>query len=171
MQRGFARPLFLISALLVIGLPVALIASGTSVNSSLSKDVKGTATVVENTAKPGFSVTVTSNNGTWELVKYLCKDLDECSASLTSGKRVGSIGGGSTSGYKVNVESSPDWSNYTYVKYFVKSGWGSATRTFSVKELGSYEGSVKEVFEEGEAVVSPVEKILNGYQFSATFTD
>lgn len=185
MKRGFARPFILIVSLILIGLPVAFIAYSNSssasefVNRNILKvlgndDVKGANITSDNYSKPGFSINIISS-GTWNLQEYLCKTLEECNKSLTSGKNIGSISGAKTDDVKeIRIVSTAEWGEYQYIKYFVRS-WNSGLQNFRVLDLGSLNGSMKKVFSDEkyatEAVISPITDILNTFQHSATFTD
>lgn len=168
MQKGYARPLLLIVLPLIIALSLTYKVVSSRINSTKSENVMGTSTVNE---KPGFSVRVVSPDGTWELIQYVCTTLEECTSDLTSGKRVGSVGGGATALQELFVPAAPEWKDYKYIKYFVKPGWSSAQRTFKISELGTFTGSVKKTFTEIDVVIAPVENVLATSQKSATFSD
>jgi hypothetical protein len=168
MQKGFARPLLLVILLLIIALPLTYKAVSKIIVSTKSEEVKGTTTVNE---KPGFSVKVISSKGTWELIQYACTTQEECTSGITSGKRLESIGGGTTASQDIFIPAVPEWKDYKYIKYFVKPGWGSTQRNFKVIELGTFTGSIKKTFTEVDAVIAPVENVLTAFQKSATFSD
>lgn len=168
MQKGYARPLLLVLLLLVIALPLTYKVVSNRINSTKSENVKGSSAINE---KPGFSVRVVSSGGTWELIQYVCVTQEECTSGLTSGKRVGSVGGGATVLQELFVPTAPEWKDYKYIKYFVKPGWSSTQRVFKISELGTFTDSVKKTFTEADAVIAPIEHILAAFQESATFSD
>jgi hypothetical protein len=168
MQKGFARPLLLILLFLVIALPLTYKVVSNRINSTKSENVKGSSSVNE---KPGFSVRIVSADGTWELIQYVCVTQEECTSGLTSGKRVGSVGGGATELQEIFVPTAPEWKDYKYIKYFVKPGWSSTQRVFKISDLGTFANSIKKSFTEADAVIAPIESILTTFQKSATFSD
>ena len=168
MQKGYARPLLLVLLFLVIALPLTYKAVSNRITSIKSESVKGVSSAND---KPGFSVGVVSSEGTWELIQYVCLTQEECTFNLTSGKRVGSVGGGVTILQEVFVPTAPEWKDYKYIKFFVKPGWGSAERAFTISELGTFTASEKKTFSGADAVIAPIEHILTAFQQSATFTD
>jgi hypothetical protein len=166
MSKGFAQPLLIITIVAVLGLSFALLYT----RGDFSKDVKGTSTASADT-KPGFSVSIVSTGGMWELSKVLCLTEDECSNNFSGGKKIGSIGGGETDSHTLSIQYSPDWKDYKFMKIFVKPSWNSSTRNFNVKSLGDITGSVKKTFSEGDALIFPVEEISSNFKVSATFSD
>ena len=103
-------------------------------NSKNGGNVQGTKTQAN---KKGIVLKITSNYGTWDMTKYFCKTKDECLTSLFSGKIIDTTSGGVVEGSHVTVDYSPEWTNYEFIKVFVKSGWGSSTRTFKVSAMGA----------------------------------
>ncbi len=169
MQKGFAQPLLVIAFIAFVGLSGAL----WLLNSDfLSNDnVKGTSTDVQASEKPGLVVDVTCSGGTWELIQYLCKTEEECNSSLTSGKRIGSIGGGEADSQKITIPTAPNWNEYKYIKVFVKHGWNSRVTGFEVSNLNNSGGIFAQKFGEDSAVIVPMELVLNNSQDVASFSD
>ena len=96
MNKGFSLPIVLIVALF-ISLPVMFFFFSTR---ATAPNVKGAFT----TANVGFDVQISSNKGTWDLFEFLCTTKEECTTSLTGGKRLETIGGGQVKTYDVVVE-------------------------------------------------------------------
>jgi hypothetical protein len=168
MHKGFARPLILIVLLALLTLSASYVLQNKSTLFG-SGDVKGTSSPSEQ--KPGFKVTIISTGGTWELYQYLCATKEECSQDLEAGKMIGRLGGGSTESYEHSVKATPEWKEYKYIKYFAKPGWNSADRSFRIIDTGAVDGSIKQSFKDGEAVIVPVDTLLNSFQVSATISD
>jgi hypothetical protein len=138
-------------------------------------DVKGVSTVGAIDVKPGFGISVTSQKGTWDTFVYLCKDKAECLASLDSGVRWTTVGGGEAADKDVFIEAKDSWKKYSYVKVFVKPGWGSPSRTFEARlekvPLSVEKSSLEKDNEKVEIVVFPsIDTVSNFYKIS-TFTD
>jgi hypothetical protein len=177
MQKGFSIPLLLIIALL-LSLPLIYFAFSDDFRSfnPLSDDdsVKGVASVSPREARPGFSVTITSESG-WDLVKYLCVSTEECTQSAISGKKWGTVSGGEAESQTVVINALPGWEEYQHIKYYIKPSWTSVQRDFTVVELGGLPGSVKQILADGEdeyeVVIIPVSEVLTEFKQSATFTD
>jgi hypothetical protein len=141
--------------------------------SQYSKDnVRGITT---KSSSKGIIIQVDSNFGTWELNKYLCKTMDECLLSLTSGKALETIGGGDVVNKDLIIEYSPDWNDYTLLKVYVKSGWGSQSRDFSASLISSnFDFSIKKINSNNttyDVVILPVESVSSGLLKVARFTD
>src|SRR3990167_475101 len=169
MQKGLSMPLVLIIVLL-LALPVGYFIYA---KNTQSDNVKGTS--VEAARKPGFGVEIISVGGTWDLVEYLCTSMDECTKSALSGKRWGSVSGGTTQSHEVVVQANSEWKNYEYIKYLVRPGWSSVDRTFKVLDEGTIRGSVVKILKDGlssyETVITPISEVISSYQNSATFSD
>ncbi|KKS16347.1 MAG: hypothetical protein UU77_C0054G0006 [candidate division WWE3 bacterium GW2011_GWC1_41_7] len=162
-------PLILIIVVLV-AFPVGYYFYTQNINSD---NVKGMSADV--TRKPGFGVEIVSLGGTWDLVEFLCTTLEECTKSAVSGKRSGSVSGGTTQSHEVVVQAKPEWKEYQYIKYLVRPGWSSVDRTFKVLSEGSINGTVVKVLKDGlssyETVITPVSEVLSVYKQSAIFSD
>lgn len=171
-QKGFAVPLMLIVVLLILAVPAYYIISSLPTSSS---DIRGASSEGNINDRPGFSVSITSTSSTWDLVEYLCGSLDECTTSLTSGRRWGTVSGGQTDLHDVVVEYSDEWSNYEYIKYFVRSGWYAQGKDFNVVSAGNVPNSdvfkVSDGNESYDVVVAPVSVLSNGFYSSAHFSD
>jgi len=153
-------PLILIIVVLV-AFPVGYYFYTQNINSD---NVKGMSADV--TRKPGFGVEIVSLGGT---------TLEECTKSAVSGKRSGSVSGGTTQSHEVVVQAKPEWKEYQYIKYLVRPGWSSVDRTFKVLSEGSINGTVVKVLKDGlssyETVITPVSEVLSVYKQSAIFSD
>ena len=128
-QKGFASPLILFLLVSVFMLAGFWIFTN-DINVSSSSDVHGASTP-KKYAKPGLGVSVTST-GTWDLYEYLCVTESECTQSLQSGKRFGTISGGATSLHAIEIEASREWSSYKFIKLFVKSACQSNISNYKV---------------------------------------
>ncbi len=175
MQKGFSVPMILVVLTLVVSVSAISWVYFNRTSVEPAPTVKGASTFNADTSKPGLGVTVTSKNGTWDLVEYACKTLEECTASLEGGKKFSTFGGGTVNSFLVVMPYSPELDEYTYVKYFVKSSFGGMFRAFKVVNGGDL-GDTKllEFKQSGSiytAVVSPLDKIKTGYFVGATLTD
>lgn len=174
-QRGYSAPVIIIIALLLLAVPVFYFTRTKNLSLFSSVDVQGASSVGNINAQPGFSVSIISDSETWDLVEYLCKDLKECTASLTSGRRLGTVSGGKTDLHEVVVTSASEWDSYDYVKYFVRSGWYSQNKMFRVANLGDVPGSQVRTISDGavsyEVVISPTKDLRNNFYSSAVFSD
>jgi hypothetical protein len=177
MQKGFSVPILLVGLTLLVSLPLIIWVSANSLNLYSTPvdtaQVKGASTDVK--PKPGFSVYVTSVNGTWDLGFYVCKTLEECTDSATSGKKISTVSGGEVSNHVVNFVYNSDWADYAYAKYFVKPSWGSIFRTFKVADLGEISSSKSyEVSADGSnfnAVVFSLDTVRSAHVAGGSFTD
>lgn len=176
-ENGFSAVLTLLVIFSVIAVPTYFVYYTTSAKNpqNLETNVRGVSTSRTLSTKPGFSVGVVSNSATWNLVEYLCNDIDECLSSLNSGRRLGTVSGGETDLHEVVVEYSADWAEYDYIKYFVRSGWYTSSGAFKVTALGDIPGSEMHIIEDNgeefEVVVSPIVNVTNSFYSSATFSD
>jgi hypothetical protein len=174
MPKGFSSTLILIIIALLLVLPIALWVSFNKISSSLSKEsVKGASSSTIY-AKPGFSVKVVSKGGGWDLFQYLCKTIEECEISVDSGKRGGTVSGGSVDSKEIIIGFDPSWSEYKYIKYYVKPSWSNdaaVLRKFNVTDLGSYPDSISKEMGGINFVISPLTDIQSKFQKSATFSD
>ncbi len=176
LQRGSSVPLFIVITLILLAIPAYYWLSLNNFNfSTSSKNVRGVASIGNVYDKPGFSVTVTSTAETWDLVEYLCSSREECLETLDSGKRLGTISGGSTELHEVFVEYSPKWDEYAFIKFYVRPGWSATQREFKIANLGDIPGATREVVSDGtyiyEVVIAPVVEVKNTFYRSAYFTD
>jgi hypothetical protein len=173
-QSGYAAPLILIILLLVLAIPVYFFASSDSTPES--ENVRG-ASSSGNISDAGFSVLVTSESETWDLVEYLCEDLDSCIKGLDSGKRWGSVSGGKTDLHEVVVGYSNEWKGNEYIKYFVRSGWDvqKGSTGFEVVDVGEVPGSDIYSLSDGssnyDVVIIPISSISKDFYTSAHFSD
>ena len=166
MSRGFGALFFIIAAFFIAAPFVFFI-----VNLKTGSEVKGVS--VPGYSK-GFSVVVNSSQGTWDLYQYGCVDFNECRESLFSGKKISMTSGGEPSSYTLPFVEAPKSGDISYVKFFVKPGWGSVQRIFSV-DVGSFSGAITAEFDaEGKAVnalVVPVEAFTAPHFIAGSFSD
>lgn len=135
MRKGFTVPLILVLVLVLVLVPLIFWISTNNFNSSSSNDVMGT-TDSKLPNKPGFSVTVNSGVGVWDLLQTGCVSLEECTQSVSSGRRLATASGGSGVNNTVNVYIDPNWSSYEYLKLYVRAGWGANTQGFDIESSG-----------------------------------
>ena len=170
-QRGFSAVVLLITLLVVTSLPVYFLLSKGKDSAS---QVMGASTTVSQ-MRPGFSVSISSLAQTWDLVEYLCETKEECLDSLTSGRRFNTVSGGQTELHDVVVNYSKEWDNYSYIKYFVRSGLYKQGTEFKIVNLGDVPGSsVHEVYDgtyKYSIVLLPIKSIQTSFYTSAVFSD
>lgn len=176
LKRGFTAPLLLVLVTSFFVLASLFWVISNNVNTSTtSTNVKGASSNVPSYAKPGFAIYVSASQGTWDLVQYLCKDYDACVSSLDSGKRWGTVGGGPADLQEIFVEYNPQWSEYKYIKLYVRSSWGSQMRLFTPTKLGDVPDTKAVIVTANNAkynvVVMPVEAFSTKFYKSAEFTD
>jgi hypothetical protein len=165
-QDGFTLPIVLIFVLAFLAAP--LVFWYTNSRSVTQPSVQGAQST---NSKEGTHIQVTSQNGAWDLVEYLCKTKDECTESLTSGKKWEAISGGVTSGSSIKINYSELWKDYQYLKVFVKPGWGTATKSYAVKnEFGATDAQVHS-FGNDQALILPVSVVESGNYTFLLFTD
>ncbi len=166
MSKGFGALFFIIAAFFVAAPFVFFI-----VNLRAGSEVKG---VSAPGYSKGFSVVVNSSQGTWDLYQYGCADLDDCREGLFSGKKISMTSGGETSSYMLPFVIAPNSGDISYVKFFVKPGWGSAQRIFSL-DASTYPGSANAEFDaEGKKVnvlIVPVEAFTASHFVAGSFSD
>jgi hypothetical protein len=168
MKRGSVWPLLLIiTVFLTIPLGYWYFGYRASQN-----DIKGAKTTgIMN----GLFIIVDSNNGTWDLNSYLCKTKSECLESSTSGIKLDTKSGGKVAGYEVNIVYQDQWNDYSFLKLFVKSGWGTQARPFRVLDRGVVTGtSVEKINSDNfqqSVVLVPVKELVNGFYKGAEFSD
>ncbi|MFA6981868.1 MAG: hypothetical protein WC243_02510, partial [Patescibacteria group bacterium] len=121
--------------------------------------------------KPGFSVDVASNRGTWDLYVFLCEKKETCLEGLETGVRWITRGGGKTVDSEVFVEARNSWDKYDYIKVFVKPGWGSEERKFTpVKENVPLEVQTQTI-NDVETILLPTEVFAADFYKVAKFSD
>lgn len=130
---------------------------------SSKTDVRGVSSIADIN---GVVVYVSSKSSTWELNGYACETKDDCLSSLTSGVKVNSISGGVSNKYEVILNNLSDWDNYSYLKLYVKSGWGSSLRVFNVSVSGEISSASIESVSDGnysyDVAIIPLEAIRSG---------
>lgn len=173
-ENGFSA-LILIIVLGLLAIPIYYWVSTNSLGIYKDTEVKGAQTTGRAYSRPGFSVSIVSNSPTWDLVEYLCTSEEECLKSIDSGRRLGTVSGGKTDFHEVVVDYNPEWDNYDYIKFFVRTGWGSNDTEFQVTEVGDIPGSTIKVISDGtmkyEVVIAPTELLKNTYFASSSFSD
>lgn len=122
---------------------------------------------------PGLSVLVKSS-GNWDLFEYLCKKGDDCEATPTSGLRLSTISGGEDQEHEVVIDQAREWSDYSYIKLFVRSAINEPEKIYKVEKDESLpQAEVKNIGEgrdQVEAVVVPVSEVSNSYhEMAVTF--
>ncbi len=124
---------------------------------------------------PGIIVKIKSNNGTWDLNKYLCVNKEECLESLISGRSLETTSGGIVEGKYITIKYTSDWDSYEYLKVFVKPGWGSTIRKFNASLVSSVSGVYIESFTYGgldyDVVLVPIKSIENTLLEVSEFSD
>lgn len=176
LQRGYSVPLFIVIALLLLTIPAYYWLRINNLNfSSSGENVRGVKSIGTPYHKPGFSVSVSTDVETWDLVEYLCNTREECLESISSGRRLGTVSGGPTELHEVFVEYMPSWNDYSYIKYYVRSGWYATQKNFRIAKLGDVPGATKETITDGgvtyEVVLAPVPDLKDAFFVSAHFTD
>jgi hypothetical protein len=108
----------------------------------------------------GVYVKIISGKGSWDLFQYLCKTQDECTQSLSSGRKWESLSGGITEGSSKRLNYSDTLNGYQFIKVFVKSGWGSSDKNMFRVDVTSLSPEVEMVQIDGaDAVLIPVDVI------------
>jgi len=168
MRKTSFLPLALIICVFLI-LPVAFWFFNTRVDKGSVRGAK-----IKSDSK-GVIVKVSSNYGTWEMSKYLCKTKDECLLSLTSGKSLDKVGGGVVENQDVAVLYDQSFKDYSFLKVFIKPAWGSQARNFtasSIQDLSKI--SVENISSndyEYSVVIIPMSSLENSLEDIARFTD
>lgn len=173
-QRGFSALILITIVSVLLAVPAYLYASGNLVGlKSVATDVKGASTKASTGS--GFNVFITSQSPTWDLVEYLCTSKEECLTSLNSGRRFGTVSGGETDLHEVVLSYTPEWGNYKYVKYYVRSGLQTSGAIFRVLDEGDIPGTEVETITDGTArytlVLIPISAVKESFYTSATISD
>jgi hypothetical protein len=168
MKKGSSLPLLLmIVAFLAIPLGFWFFYS-----KSNSDNVKGANSMGNG---KGVYFNVASNLTTWNLMSYLCKDAEACVASPEAGYQLETVSGGKTSNYQVTLPYQDSWNEYSYLKVYVKSGWGNQSKVFNIVKIGKINDSyVKQNSFDGVSyhmLMIPLKEIKNSLLESATFSD
>lgn len=176
MQKGYSVPIVIIAIVLFLLLPISYFAYKNNFRFfSTSQNVKGSFIEGDGFSRPGFSVTLSSKNGNWDFVEYLCNSLSECEQSLYSGVRWGVTSGGTTENHEVVVENADEFGKYAYIKYFVRPAWSSTQRNFKIVNLGSYPDSKAYSLSDGsQNVEAVIAKLITGdtkFYKSSSFSD
>lgn len=175
MKKAFSAPVVIILITLIGIVCLAVLYFINLSKNNTSPNVKGVSSNEASHEKPGVSIFVSSNNGSWELNVYLCVSSEECSMSLTSGRRWSTTGGGETPIHEVVVSYDAAWAEYKYVKFFVKTATPGAAGFYKVSSLGDVPMSklikVTDSGNEYQTAVMPVNKIALGFYKSASFSN
>lgn len=167
MRKGFSA-LFVVIMVFFIAAPFVFY----YVVSREKTGVKGASSSV--TVKEGFSVTLNSAQGTWDLYEYGCSTLEECTGGLFSGKKLSIISGGKISDHTVGFSKSLLSEDSQFIKLFVKPGWGSMQRDFNLLPNAGQFIKVVEFTSEGamiNALIVPRGAFDSGYFSAGTFSD
>lgn len=139
-----------------------------------SADVKGAKISNVQSTFSGIRVEIASS-GTWDLYQYLCVDREECIEGLDSGTAWGKVSGGSVKNYAVEIKSDYKWKNYSYLKLYVRSGWGSTSGLFNIISVDSALNAVSEnIIYKGvqySVLLIPIEGVLDNFGGSVSFSD
>jgi len=122
-------------------------------------------------AKNGFAITITSNLGTWDLEKYLCKNKTDCLSSLTSGNKLETVSGGRTEESIIYVKYSSTYSDHSHMKIYVKPGWNSTMRDFEIVNIGDVPSTEAYNLEGINIVLIPLQYVSELFNYSAHFSD
>lgn len=177
-QKGFSAPILIIFVLLLLIIPVYYFMGNSKLqNKNQTPDIKGTSSDGTLFTTPGFSVSVVSNSETWDLIEFLCKDLQSCTTSLNSGNRLGTVSGGQTDLHEVVVSYTKDWSDYEYIKFYVRPGTFNQdiSTNFKVLSLGDIPNSQVSTISDGiteyEVIIAPVKPLSQAFYTSGVFSD
>jgi hypothetical protein len=168
MRKTSFLPLALILLVFLI-LPVAFWFFNSKVDKGTVQGAK-----VKSDSK-GVIIKVSSNYGTWEMSKYLCKTEDECLLSLTSGKNLDMVGGGVVENQDVAILYNDSFKDYEFLKVFIKPAWGSQARKFIASSIqGSPQMSIENISSndyEYNVVFIPIKSLENSLEDIAKFSD
>lgn len=171
---GFTIPFVTVFVLVLLISPILFfVFHNTFLTDPMVKGASISAPINSQSTDSPINITVSSNSGTWDLFAYLCSEQESCAKPLDSGKRVVSVSGGITKGQQVAISYTEAWSNFKYVKIYVRPGWGSTLRTFVASVSGDdlviqnaeYEGNIYEV------VLIPVSSFKDSVAAIVTFSD
>lgn len=162
MPKGFST-LLIIIFIAFLSLPILFWAYS---NSKQKGEAKGAIS-----AKNGFSVYITSNSGTWKLRRYLCESKQECLSSLDSGEKLENISGGITEKNAIHIKYLPNYSNYSYMKIYVESGWNSTPRLFKALSKGDINDTAIYDLEETNVALIPLQSLKDSHKYSVHFSD
>lgn len=156
------------SALILIVLVGALLAGASFLYRQ--SNVKGASTTSE-VQESGFVVSIISKSETWDLSLYGCKSESECLTSLDSGKRLSRVSGGATEMKEIKYTDASLWKDYSWLKAYAKPGMAKAAGVFGVLSVGDVPGSYSKKLGSVEAVLLPVNVVLERFYHSATLSD
>ena len=162
-QLGFTLPMVLIFVLAFIAVPLVFWLSRAN-----DQTVQGAES---GSPKDGTYIQITSKSGSWDLFEYLCKTKSECQSSLDSGKKWEATSGGSTAGNNIKINYSDLWSDYGFIKLYVKPSWNSQARAFSLKSELNIEGAEVRTFDGTSALIVPIETLTTGGYNFLVFSD
>lgn len=168
MRKSSFLPLALILCVFLI-LPVAFWFFNSKIDEGTVQGAK-----VKSDSK-GVIIKVSSNYGTWEMSKYLCKTKDECLLSLTSGKSLDTVGGGVVENQDVAILYDQSFKDYAFLKVFIKPAWGSQARNFNAFSIQNFSQIfIQNIFDnnsEYSVVIIPMSSLENSLEDIARFTD
>ncbi len=162
MRKGFSLPLLLI-IILFVAAPFLFFFFKTS----HGNDVKGSSSI---NSQNGFYIVLNSTQGNWDLYQVGCTSIDECAETLDSGRRINMVSGGQTTGHRVSFSDTSAYSGFSFVKFYVKPSWGSATRTFKLT-VGNDSLVVSKSFESESALIVPVSALSKSTFMAGSFSD
>lgn len=140
--------------------------------SKMKNNIKG---IQSGAGDNGFYITIDSTSGRWDLNSFLCEDKDNCLEYLESGKRLETISGGKTTDFRIHFKDNSEWDNYSYLKIYVKGGWGNQEVFYNPIKMGDITGAQLSAIEEqaltSKVVLIPLEEVRNGYYIGPEFSD
>ena len=123
MKKSFLIPLIII--LVFAGIPTVF--WFLSSKEDIDENVQGVRS-----GSTGVVLKIVSNGGAWDMFKYVCESREKCLESLESGKKLDVTSGGGLEEQSVAIKYIHEMESQEFMKIFVKPGWGTVERTFSV---------------------------------------
>jgi len=147
-------------------------------NLSDNKNVKGVSTFEPKYS--GVIVNIKSTQGNWDMYKFLCSTISDCTSSLNNGKPWGIVSGGTIDNYFYNLNSlnneKEEKEDYKFIKIYVRSSWGSVQRIFEPsikfdnnKDFNLYE--IKNDLNNYKVVIFPIEYLKSLDSYKIEFSD
>ncbi len=167
-MKGFSAHLVIFAVVAIVGFGLYYFT-----HDSDSNDVKGISDLSQKSS--GVTIYITSKNTSWDLFQYLCKDMEECTKSADSGKRISKTSGDVVDLKNIYISPDANWNNYSYLKLYVRSSYDVISDGFEVVSYGNVPdtdvleltlGSSKQ-----KAVILPIISILETYYQSASFSN
>ena len=82
------------------------------------------------------------------------------------------ISGGKTTDFRIHFKDNSEWDNYSYLKIYVKGGWGNQEVFYNPIKMGDITGAQLSAIEEQTLTMgcsySP-EEVRNGYYIGLIF--